>query len=51
MEPNQVLIIRVSNPCNFKCRMCGEQLSSWEAEKRKHDPALTETFMVPKIKR
>lgn len=26
---------RVSNLCNFKCRMCGEQLSSsWEAEKR-----------------
>lgn len=29
---------RYSNLCNFKCRMCGEQLSSsWEAEKRKHD--------------
>lgn len=26
---------RVSNLCNFKCRMCGEQLSSsWESEKR-----------------
>jgi len=26
---------RISNLCNFKCRMCGEQLSSsWEAEKR-----------------
>ena len=29
---------RLSNHCNFKCRMCGEQLSSsWEAEKRKHN--------------
>jgi hypothetical protein len=28
---------RISNLCNFKCRMCGEQLSSsWEAEKRKN---------------
>ena len=27
---------RFSNLCNFKCRMCGEQLSSsWEAEKKK----------------
>jgi len=26
---------RIYNLCNFKCRMCGEQLSSsWEAEKR-----------------
>jgi len=29
---------RISNLCNFKCRMCGEQLSSsWEAEKKKLD--------------
>ena len=29
---------RYSNLCNFKCRMCGEQLSStWEAEKYKHN--------------
>ncbi len=29
---------RISNLCNFKCRMCGEQLSSsWESEKRKHN--------------
>lgn len=28
---------RISNLCNFKCRMCGEQLSSsWESEKRLH---------------
>jgi len=27
---------RISNLCNFKCRMCGDQLSSqWEAENRK----------------
>lgn len=27
---------RISNLCNFKCRMCGDQLSSqWEAERRK----------------
>lgn len=29
---------RYSNLCNFKCRMCGELLSSsWEAEKKKHN--------------
>ena len=29
---------RISNLCNFKCRMCGEQLSSsWETEKIKHN--------------
>ena len=29
---------RISNLCNFKCRMCGEQLSSsWESEKRKYN--------------
>ena len=44
---------RVSNLCNFKCRMCGEQLSSsWEAEKRKHDlwDAKNQPFMVPETK-
>ena len=44
---------RVSNLCNFKCRMCGEPLSSsWEAEKRKHglwSPA-GQPFMVPENK-
>ena len=26
---------RISNLCNFKCRMCGDQLSSsWESERR-----------------
>ena len=29
---------RFSNLCNFKCRMCGDMLSSsWEAEQRKHN--------------
>jgi hypothetical protein len=29
---------RFSNLCNFKCRMCGDMLSSaWESEERKHD--------------
>lgn len=28
---------RISNLCNFKCRMCGDMLSSsWEAEMKKH---------------
>ena len=45
---------RVSNLCNFKCRMCGEPLSStWEAEKRKHDLWTPEAqpFMVPENKK
>jgi hypothetical protein len=45
---------RVSNLCNFKCRMCGEQLSSaWEAEKRKHDHWTPESqpFMIPDNKK
>ena len=45
---------RYSNLCNFKCRMCGEQLSSsWETEKRKHDlwtPG-QQPFMVPENKK
>ena len=44
---------RVSNLCNFKCRMCGEQLSStWEAEKRQHGHWSPENqpFMVPENK-
>ncbi|GEM_PF-892068 len=29
---------RISNLCNFKCRMCGDMLSSsWEAEMKKHN--------------
>ena len=45
---------RVSNLCNFKCRMCGEQLSStWETEKRKHNLWTPEQqpFMVPENKK
>lgn len=45
---------RVSNLCNFKCRMCGSQLSSsWEAEDRKEGRwnARWQPFMVPDIKR
>jgi len=44
---------RYSNLCNFKCRMCGEQLSSsWEAEKKKHDMWTPENqpFMIPEVK-
>ena len=44
---------RISNLCNFKCRMCGEQLSSsWEAEKRMNNVWSPENqpFMVPEIK-
>ena len=45
---------RYSNLCNFKCRMCGEQLSStWETEKRKHNLWTPEQqpFMVPENKK
>ena len=44
---------RFSNLCNFKCRMCGEQLSSsWESEKRMHNfwSRENQPFMVPEIK-
>jgi hypothetical protein len=44
---------RFSNLCNFKCRMCGEQLSSsWETEKKKHNLWSPEhqPFMVPEVK-
>ena len=44
---------RFSNLCNFKCRMCGEQLSSsWEAEKKKHNMWSIENqpFMQPTVK-
>jgi len=44
---------RYSNLCNFKCRMCGEQLSSaWEAEKYKHNMWTKEgqPFMQPEVK-
>jgi hypothetical protein len=44
---------RFSNLCNFKCRMCGEQLSStWETEKKLHNmwTPKNQPFMVPEIK-
>ena len=44
---------RYTNLCNFKCRMCGEQLSSsWEAEKKKHNMWSPEhqSFMQPDVK-
>lgn len=44
---------RFSNLCNFKCRMCGEQLSSsWEAEKRKYNlwSKQNQPFMIPEVK-
>lgn len=44
---------RVDNTCNFKCRMCGEQLSSsWEAEKRLHNEwtATNDPWMIPEVK-
>ena len=44
---------RYSNLCNFKCRMCGEQLSSsWEAEKKKNNMWSIEhqPFMQPTVK-
>jgi hypothetical protein len=47
---------RFSNLCNFKCRMCGDMLSSsWEAEQRQHDMIdwtnSQNTWMQPEVKR
>jgi hypothetical protein len=47
---------RFSNLCNFKCRMCGDMLSSaWETEQRKHDMVdwsnPKNNWMQPEIKR
>lgn len=44
---------RYSNLCNFKCRMCGEQLSSaWETEKKTHNLWSPENqpFMISEVK-
>ncbi len=44
---------RYSNLCNFKCRMCGEQLSSsWEAEKKINNfwSPKNQPFMIPEVK-
>lgn len=47
---------RFSNLCNFKCRMCGDMLSSsWESEQRQHnminwsDPK--NNWMLPEVKK
>ena len=47
---------RFSNLCNFKCRMCGDMLSSsWETEQRQNDMINWEnpknTWMVPEVKK
>jgi hypothetical protein len=46
---------RFSNLCNFKCRMCGDMLSSsWESEEKKHnmwnktDPK--NNWMIPEVR-
>lgn len=44
---------RIYNLCNFKCRMCGEQLSSsWETEKRVMNMwnPKTDVWMIPENK-
>ena len=44
---------RISNLCNYKCRMCGEQLSSsWESEKRINNMWYPESdpWMIPENK-
>jgi len=47
---------RFSNLCNFKCRMCGDMLSSaWESEQRQHDMInwsdAKNSWMQPDIRR
>jgi len=45
---------RISNLCNFKCRMCGEQLSSsWEKEKIKHNKIdyKVDKWLVPETRK
>jgi hypothetical protein len=47
---------RISNLCNFKCRMCGDMLSSsWESEQRKHNMINWENpknnWMIPEVKK
>ena len=38
---------RFNNLCNFKCRMCGDMLSSsWEAETRMHEPEIYEKYRI-----
>ncbi len=47
---------RFSNLCNFKCRMCGDMLSSsWESEQRQHNMINWEdpknNWMIPAVRR
>jgi len=47
---------RFSNLCNFKCRMCGDMLSSaWETEEKKHNMVdwsnPKNNWMLPEVKR
>ena len=43
---------RLSNLCNFKCRMCGDQLSSsWETENKKHNRMQEEPWLQPDNRR
>ena len=47
---------RISNLCNFKCRQCGDMLSSsWESEQRKYDMINyanpKNNWMIPEIKK
>jgi hypothetical protein len=47
---------RFSNLCNFKCRMCGDMLSSsWESEQRRHNMVHWENpknnWMLPEIRK
>ena len=47
---------RFSNLCNFKCRTCGDMLSSaWESEQRQHDMIdwanPKNNWMIPEIKK
>jgi hypothetical protein len=47
---------RFSNLCNFKCRMCGDMLSSaWESEQRQHDMInwhdSKNNWMIPEVRK
>lgn len=47
---------RFSNLCNFKCRMCGDMLSSsWESEQRQHNQInwsdSKNNWMIPDVRR
>jgi organic radical activating enzyme len=43
---------RISNLCNFKCRMCGDQLSSsWEAEHKKFNRLQDDPWTQPETRK